>query len=100
MPHPRPRFDPSGGASEATLERRIVTADWKFDGGAFDGVSSQAKGLISSLLSAAPDARPSAAQLLASPWVGGNAPDAPLPNSHTQLRAFNDARRSWRLAAG
>lgn len=32
-------------------------------------------------------------------WVGGDAaPDKPLPNSHNQLRAFNDSRRAWRVA--
>jgi ABC-type microcin C transport system permease subunit YejB len=33
------------------------------------------------------------------PWVRGDtAPDKPLPNSHHQLRAFNESRKAWRVA--
>ena len=45
------------------------------------------------LLEPSPPGRPTASQLLAHPWLRGAAPTVVLPNSHTNLRAFNQARR-------
>jgi len=92
-------FDPTGDAPDMLVEQRIKTGEWNFDESAFKHVSAEARVVVAALLAPVPGQRPSPEELLEMSWVGGDAaPDKPLPNSHNQLRAFNDSRRAWRVA--
>lgn len=67
--------------------------DWK-------SISPEAKELVRRLLDIDPQKRATVQEVLASPWVGGDAaPRAPLPaGTAAKLREFNEARRTWRAA--
>ena len=95
-------FDPEGQLDDAGLEKAIRRGKggWSFRGPSWKHVSADAKRLIGSMLEPEPSKRPHVHALLADPWVsGGAAPSAPLPSSTTsQLRSFNEGRRTWRAA--
>ncbi len=92
-------FDPSGEADDRKMIQQIKACRWDFDDDDWTQVSAQAKAVITGLLAAKPEQRPTAAQLLAMPWVsdGTTASDASLGTE--KLRSFNEARRTWRAAA-
>tara|TARA_B110001452_G_scaffold92528_1_gene76282 strand:+ start:3387 stop:4490 length:1104 start_codon:yes stop_codon:yes gene_type:complete len=85
-------FDPEGQADDPELATRIKAGEWAF-GKHTQDVSDSAREIVRLLLEPSPPSRPTASQLLAHPWLRGAAPTVVLPNSHTNLRAFNQARR-------
>ena len=93
-------FDPDGSADDSVLERRVRLMDWGFKGPEWKPISREAKSLIRRLLDTDPAKRAGVSDVLASPWVGGEAaPATPLPASTaSRLRDFNEARRLWRAA--
>lgn len=90
-------FDPVGDASDAILASRIKQGKWRFHDEAWARISPEAKEVVSKLLEVKPDDRGSVDDVLASPWVSGNASTAPIGNN-AKLRAFNQARRTWAAA--
>ena len=92
-------FDPDGEAEEPELAARIKAAEWGFGHApCWWNVSDDGKRAVRALLEQSPARRPSASELLRLPWLQGAAPTAQLPGSHTNLRAFNEARRLFRKA--
>ena len=92
-------FDPDGAAEEPELAARVKAADWAFGNApCWRNVSDDGKRAVRVLLEQSPARRPSASELLRLPWLQGAAPAAQLPGSHTNLRAFNEARRLFRRA--
>ena len=85
-------FDLEGEADDPELSTRIKAGRWAF-GHATQCVSDPAKEIVRLLLAPSPSDRPTAAQLLGTPWLCGAAPTVVLPNSDSNLRAFNQARR-------
>jgi len=93
-------FDPDGLADDKKMAKAILACRWAFDDPAWEEVSGEAKAVVKALLAPKAAKRPSASQLLAMPWVKGDtASDTSLASAQGQLRAFNDARRTWRAAA-
>ena len=93
-------FDPDSSADDSVLERRVRLMDWGFKGADWKSVSPEAKHMIRRLLDIDPAKRATVSEVLASPWVAGEAASAqPLPAATaTKLREFNEARRTWRAA--
>ena len=93
-------FDPEGASTNELVAQRVLRGEWSFDDPAWRSVSSDARSLISELLSPDPAKRPDVSALLSSRWVQGHAaPAKPLPETTaSSLRAFNEARRTWRAA--
>ena len=94
-------FDPSGASPDAVVAQTVLKGRWGFnDDDCWKHVSKDAKSLINQLLAADPEKRARVDDLLANPWVvGGSAPSAALHASTTSnLRAFNDMRKTWRAA--
>jgi serine/threonine protein kinase len=71
-----------------------VIAAWLLCGQEWEGVSTQAVGLVKQLLCKEPTERCTAAGLVSHPWVRGeDVPAQPLPATHERLSAFIQARR-------
>ncbi|KAG5191151.1 kinase-like domain-containing protein, partial [Tribonema minus] len=66
-------FDPSGDTCEAEVLRRVVSAEPDYDDPAWDLIDAGAKDLVQGALNKDPALRPTAAQLLAHPWVAAAA---------------------------
>jgi hypothetical protein len=80
-------------------------------GRAWEGVSSEARGLVAALLAADPAARPAAAEVLAHPWLhagsdeeaddlppAGASPDGSVRNGRARLRTVDNLRQLSRRA--
>ena len=92
-------FDPDGDATEQAILANMRSGKVSFDHPEWEGVSTQAKGLVKDLLAQSPDARTTAAQLVTHPWIlGEDVPSQPLPATHERLQAFIQARRRPDLA--
>ena len=89
-----------GSADDPEVERRVRLMNWGFVGDEWKPISREAKQLIRRLLDVDPAKRATVSEVLASPWVGGEAASAtPLPAATaSRLRDFNEARRLWRAA--
>ena len=86
-------FDPDGDATEQAILANMRSGKVSFDHPEWEGVSTQAKGLVKDLLAQSPDARTTAAQLVTHPWIlGEDVPSQPLPATHERLQAFIQAR--------
>ena len=90
-------FDPDGDGTEKEIlaSMRAGRVDL-FDQPEWGGVSSQAKGLVASMLTSDPKKRLQAAALVTHPWVRGeDVPVKPLPATHERLSAFIRARHAF-----
>ncbi|ODM92777.1 Calcium/calmodulin-dependent protein kinase type IV [Orchesella cincta] len=90
-----PFWDEDG---EAGVTRKIVRAEYEFESPYWDDISEPAKELVTQLMSADPDKRPTAAEALSNPWVQGHiASDTHLQRTQDRIREFN-AKRIFRAA--
>ena len=100
-------FFPSRLLSECSkvMIDRIMRCEYmRMNGGVWDEVSDKAKAFVASLLQMDPDARPSAAKALKSPWMqavpalsddtmSGKAPDSPLHRDTERARQQEQWKR-------
>jgi serine/threonine protein kinase len=87
-------FPPFYSENNAVLFEQIKRGEFDFPSPYFDSVSDDAISLVRSLLTVDPAHRMSAKQLLAHPWVQGNASSSPLENfSQEQLKKLIARRR-------
>ena len=93
-------FDPTSTLPDEKIEERIKLGRYDFESEEWTHVSPAAKQVIKRLLHTSPDSRATVDELLEMDWVGGGKASAtPLPETTASgLRAFNDARRTWRTA--
>ena len=93
-------FDETGSAGDAEVAIKVGKGDWGFRDTCWKEISPDGRALIKRLLAPDPEQRASVSDLLNDAWVNGHtAPARPLPDSTTsQLRAFNDMRKTWRAA--
>ena len=88
-------FDLDGQTEDPELAQRIRQGEWAFGSApCWRHVSEDARSAVRLLLEPLAARRPTASALLEQPWLQGAAPTAQLPGSHTNLRAFNQARAS------
>jgi len=94
---------PFGGADDAAVLRRVRRAAYSFGGPEWGAVSPAAKDAVRRMLDPNPDARLTAADVLALPWLapgGAGAPAAPLAAATlARLRSFAAASRLHQVAA-
>ncbi|KAF0712614.1 Aste57867_4750 [Aphanomyces stellatus] len=96
-------FDPLGNRSDNDMIAAIKKCHFDFTDDAWIGISAQAKDLIRHLLVLDPTLRYSMAELLAHPWIVGQAgvdiPVQPLsPTIHTDLARFQQQSKQKMLS--
>ena len=87
-------FPPFYEENNTELFNKIKECQYDFPSPYWDDISDMAKDLIRSLLVGDPSKRLDADQLMAHPWVQGDAtPRTELPNVTEKIKEFNAKRR-------
>eukprot|EP01128_Nolandella_sp_AFSM9_P009602 TRINITY_DN621_c0_g1_i1.p1 TRINITY_DN621_c0_g1~~TRINITY_DN621_c0_g1_i1.p1 ORF type:complete len:342 (-),score=115.40 TRINITY_DN621_c0_g1_i1:49-966(-) len=90
---------PFAADSDAELFRMIIAGDLKWKSPQFDDVSPEAKTLIKNLINTDPDARFSAKQAMASPWIKNKGSKKSVHKSVSKNLSTLSAESKARLAA-
>lgn len=86
-----PFYDERG---DSYMFRKLIKARYEFDSPSWDGISANAKDLISKLITLDPSKRLTARQALQHPWVTGKAANyVHMETTVTKLKAFNARRK-------
>jgi len=82
------------------LFEQILHARYDFPSPWWDNISKEAKALVQGLLTIDPAKRLTAAQVMALPWVTGNAPTRVLEGAQKNLKKYNATRKLKKAALG
>uniref|UniRef100_A0A1I8GVX7 Protein kinase domain-containing protein n=1 Tax=Macrostomum lignano TaxID=282301 RepID=A0A1I8GVX7_9PLAT len=87
-------YEPFYAENDSEMYRKILRAQYEFDSPWWDGISRNARDLVSGLMQLDPAKRLTAAQALQHPWVSGQAAKTePLQAVQSKLKEFNAKRK-------